>query len=71
MQSAFLKHVGRNIRRLRRESNISQEELARLAKIDRSHIGRIERGEINATLLMLERISKALKTNVNSFVAHR
>jgi transcriptional regulator with XRE-family HTH domain len=39
-----LKAVGARIRKLREAQGISQEEVARLAGIDRSYYGRIERG---------------------------
>jgi transcriptional regulator with XRE-family HTH domain len=38
-----LKAVGARIRKLRENRGISQEEAARLAGIDRSYYGRIER----------------------------
>lgn len=57
---AHLKEVGRSIRARRLELNISQESLAHLANIDRSHMGKIERGERNVTLLNLLKIAHAL-----------
>lgn len=39
---------------------MSQEALADAAGIDRSHMGKIERGERNVTLLNLIRIATAL-----------
>ncbi|WP_082146216.1 MULTISPECIES: helix-turn-helix domain-containing protein [Burkholderia cepacia complex] len=57
---AHLKQVGGTIRARRLELDISQESLAHLANIDRSHMGKIERGERNVTLLNLVRISRAL-----------
>jgi transcriptional regulator with XRE-family HTH domain len=42
-KKAALKAVGARIRKLREAKGISQEEAARLAGIDRSYYGRIER----------------------------
>ena len=42
--------VGENIRQQRRKVGINQEKLALMAEIDRSYMGRIERGEVNITL---------------------
>ncbi|TOP25708.1 transcriptional regulator, partial [Vibrio parahaemolyticus] len=39
---------------------LSQDRLAILAKIDRSYIGRIERGEVNITLEILYKLSETL-----------
>ena len=36
--------IGVKIREIRKQSNINQENLALLADIDRSYMGRIERG---------------------------
>lgn len=55
-----LAEVGLSIRARRLQLDISQEMLAHLANIDRSHMGRIERGERNVTLLNLLKISRAL-----------
>lgn len=41
---------GRLVRKYRKEKNMSQEQLALLCNIDRSYLGRIERGEVNPTL---------------------
>lgn len=51
---------GAAIRSLRKEKEISQEALAYLAGIDRSHMGKIERGERNVTVLNIIRIARAL-----------
>lgn len=62
MQDLSIK-VGQLIRKKRKEKQISQEKLALLCNIDRSYLGRIERGEVNITILKLYEISKILETN--------
>ena len=59
----MLSSIGDAIRRLRRLKGISQEALADAASIDRSHLGRIERGERNLTVLNLLKIADALDNN--------
>ncbi|MBR8431661.1 helix-turn-helix transcriptional regulator [Burkholderia cenocepacia] len=66
---AHLKQVGRTIRARRLELDISQESLAHLASIDRSHMGKIERGERNVTLLNLVKISAALSCRPSELLA--
>jgi len=56
--------VGFNIRRSRKEKDISQEQLAGIAELHRAYIGQIERGEKNIGLRNLEKIAKALKVNI-------
>lgn len=57
----FIKQVGLQIKRLREERNLTQEDLANDCNIPKSQIGRIERGEINTTIRTLHKISKALQ----------
>jgi len=53
--------IGRNIERLRMERGLTQEELAHTADLDQPHVARIERGKINVTVGVLERLVKALR----------
>lgn len=55
-----LEGIGRAIRACREAKGLSQEALADAAGMDRSHMGRIERGERNLTVLNLLRIAAAL-----------
>ena len=59
-QSELLIALGSAVRAARRERGLSQEALADAAKIDRSHLGKIERGERNVSVLNLARIAAAL-----------
>lgn len=51
---------GNRVRELRKERNLSQEDLAHKAGFHRTYIGMIERAERNITLGNIERISIAL-----------
>ncbi len=53
--------LGAAIRARRMALPLSQEALADLAEIDRSHMGKIERGERNVTFLNILRIAKAMQ----------
>ncbi|WP_332532860.1 helix-turn-helix transcriptional regulator [Massilia sp.] len=59
-QSAELLALGGAIRRLRMEREVSQEHLALLAGVDRSYLGRVERGDNNPAALTIIKISVAL-----------
>ena len=52
--------VAKNLRRLRKEGGLSQEELADRAGLNRNYIGMIEREENSPTVDALEQISDAL-----------
>jgi transcriptional regulator with XRE-family HTH domain len=54
------KLVGRSIRRIRVDQNMSQERLAFDSGVDRSYLGGIERGEENPTVDVLDRIAEIL-----------
>ena len=56
--------IGEKIRKLRKEMDISQYELALKAGIDRSYMGNIERGEINITLEKVQQIAIALEVDL-------
>jgi transcriptional regulator with XRE-family HTH domain len=57
---AILLDLGAVIRAQRQAMGLSQEALAHQAGIDRSHMGKIERGERNVTLLNIERVAQVL-----------
>lgn len=48
---------------------LSQEALADLAEIDRSHMGKIERGERNITFLNIVKIAKAIDCRPSELLA--
>lgn len=52
---------GTAVRALRSERGIAQEMLANLAGIERSHLGKIERGEHMPTLAIIFKIASALE----------
>ena len=61
--------VARNLRRLRVARNVSQEDLAVDADIDRTYVSRLERGRENPTVAVLERIAHALGVQIVEFFA--
>lgn len=61
MAQGLGKTVATNLRRIRRERRMTQEELAHMAGINRNYPGMIERGQHSPTVEMLERLCRALK----------
>jgi transcriptional regulator with XRE-family HTH domain len=59
----LIKQVGFRLATLRKQQSLSQEEVAWKAGIGDNQIGRIERGEISASLKTLFKICKALNIN--------
>lgn len=60
----LLKTVGEKIKRRRKELDLSQAILSYDANIPRNQVGRIERGEINTSIVTLLKICKALKIEI-------
>lgn len=64
-----LAKLGRAIRTQRTALGLSQEALADAAGIDRSHMGKIERGQRNVTILNVIRIAGALDRKLSLILA--
>lgn len=54
--------LGANVKRLREQLGLSQEQLAFDADMHRTYVSGIERGVRNPTVTVLERLAIALKT---------
>ena len=54
------RRFGARLRTLRKSRKISQEAVALTSGLDRSYVGRIERGEVNVSLINIHRIADAL-----------
>ncbi len=57
--------LGERIRFLRRERNLSQEQLGELSNLHTNYIGAIERGEKNISLESLVKVSKGLSVTLD------
>lgn len=61
------KHFAKEVKKYRKQQELSQLQLAELAKVDLSTINRIERGIENLTLRNAFKITKALHTPIFKF----
>jgi len=61
--------VGRNVRKIRQQRRMTQEELAFAAEIDLTYMGGIERGKRNPSLLVMTRIAAALHVSPAKLLA--
>ncbi len=57
------RRVGLNLKRFREEQGFSQEAFADHCGLHRTYISGIERGVRNPTIVILEKIAKALKVS--------
>jgi len=59
MSKDILIVFGARLKKIRKEMNITQVELAYRAQFDRNYIGMLERGERNPSLRSLSRLASA------------
>ncbi|ENU93545.1 hypothetical protein F971_00803 [Acinetobacter vivianii] len=60
--------IGQLIRNRRTKRNITQEALALQCGIDRSYMGRIERGEVNLTVEKIYEIASVLEVDAKELL---
>jgi transcriptional regulator with XRE-family HTH domain len=60
--------LGRNLRRIRSDKNLSQGDIARALGIDRGYISNIENGKRNPTLATITKLARALKVSVEELL---
>jgi len=60
--------IGMNIKELREEKNISQQDLAAACNFEKSNMSRIEAGRTNLTIGTLLKICEALNVKLNEVV---
>ena len=68
MNNKQLTALAQKIKNVRKQANISQEQIALIADVDRSFISRLERGVANPSYLLLLQISKALNVSVKDLI---
>lgn len=63
-----LKIIGKNIVRLRKAKNWTQEDLCGEAQIDRSYLSEIENGKMNVTIKALVKIARELDCELEDLI---
>ena len=59
--------VGKRVKQLRNDREISQEELANLADLDRTYITSVECGKRNISIVNIEKLANALQVSLKEF----
>ena len=59
-----LTQLGMRIRYLRKQKGLSQEDLALEAGVNKNYLSDLERGNRNPSLMILEKIAKALDVSL-------
>lgn len=68
MGSPVCEAFGQNLRAIRKSKGFSQERLAHDAGIDRSYVGKIERGQVNITLEKIYRFAGLLECSPKDLI---
>ena len=58
----------RNLRKARNAKGLSQEALAHEANIDRTYISALERSEYSATIVMVDKLARALGVEASALL---
>lgn len=64
-----LKQIGLNLRSYREALRMTQEQLAEKADLHDRTIGKIERGELNLSILIFVRLCKAMHLTADNILA--
>lgn len=59
---------GKAVRRLRTDRGLSQEDFAHKARIDRSYMGKIERGEVNISIDNMHKVAKGIGLTIGQLM---
>ena len=62
------KQMGRRLKKLREERDMSRAKLAKAAGISREYVRRLEAGEYDPTVGMIQKLAKALNVSVVELV---
>ena len=63
--------IGLNLQQIRRDCGLSQEELASRANVHQTYLSGVERGLRNPSALVLDRIAKAMRVDIEDLVRKR
>ena len=68
MKKNTLVRIGFNIKKIRIEKNISQQDLAAACNFEKSNMSRIEAGRTNLTIVTLLKICEVLQVKLTDVV---
>ena len=64
MTKDIKKKLGKNVKRLRKQKRLSQEELSLSLDLDGSYIGKVENGKLNITIEKIAGIAEFFNVDV-------
>lgn len=64
MDTRLLENLGKNIKKYRLASKLTQEELAEIVGIHPTYVGKLESGKNNPSIKMIYKITRSLKISL-------
>jgi len=61
--------LGKRLKELRNERDLSQEDFATLSHLDRTYVSGLERGKRNPSFLILLKIAKVFEITLNDLIS--
>lgn len=68
MDITILKKFGQQLKKLRVEKSLTQEQFAKKCGLHKNYIGMVERGERNPSLINIEIIAKGLDVSLSDLM---
>lgn len=68
-EKKYLKKVGNNIAKLRKQKKLTQEFVCTELDMDKPYLSSIENGRQNSTLLTLKKLADAIGVEVTDFLS--
>lgn len=64
----FYRNLGKIIFRMRKKKRLTQEQLCLLCDIDRSYLFKIEKGQANPSVKILNKICRVLRIKISNLL---
>jgi transcriptional regulator with XRE-family HTH domain len=68
MENKILLKFGKQLKKLRTEKHMTQQQFAQKCGLHKNYIGMVERGERNPSLLNIEIIAKGLEISISDLM---
>lgn len=68
MNNSILQKFGQQLKKLRVEKNLTQEQFAKKCGLHKNYIGMVERGVRNPSLINIEVIAKGLEISISDLM---
>ena len=65
MNTKILERLGKQLRLIRKEQDLTQEQLAEKIGVHLTYVGKIEGGKSNPSTIMLFKLSRALRVKLS------